>query len=253
MCQPSTSWMVSSTTLSVLGRRRIYGFEVLVLAAGAIASALAPTLGWLLLFRFILGLGIGGDYPVSATIMSEYAGKRTRGLVAGVAMQAAGLIVGPVLALVFLSTSMSHELTWRLLLGLGAVPGRAVFLLRRQIQETPRYQAAHPEAPVVHGGQDQRRASTCRSSTLSLRPRQLDEGRARPAAVAGSPTGRRAARLRPSFARLRGAWSVLGEDRALDDERTGLRSGSRPTTWELHKHVGDPPRHAVCTKLIQAV
>jgi MFS transporter, PHS family, inorganic phosphate transporter len=85
--------LVFGRVADVLGRRRIYGFEVLVLAAGAIASALSPSLGWLILFRFILGLGIGGDYPVSATIMSEYAGKRSRGLLVSMvfAMQAAGL------------------------------------------------------------------------------------------------------------------------------------------------------------------
>src|ERR1700751_5303655 len=61
----------------MLGRKRIYGVEVLVLAAGAIASAFSPNIFWLILFRIILGLGIGGDYPVSATIMSEYAGKKS--------------------------------------------------------------------------------------------------------------------------------------------------------------------------------
>jgi MFS family permease len=54
----------------LLGRKRIYGVEVLVLAAGAVASALSPNIIWLILFRIILGLGIGGDYPVSAAIMS---------------------------------------------------------------------------------------------------------------------------------------------------------------------------------------
>jgi len=51
-----------------LGRRKIYGFEVLVLAAGALASASAPGIWWLIGFRAILGFGIGGDYPVSATL-----------------------------------------------------------------------------------------------------------------------------------------------------------------------------------------
>lgn len=64
----------------VFGRKYIYGFEVLVLGAGAIASAFSPNIWWLVAFRFILGLGIGGDYPVSATIASEFAGKKTRGL-----------------------------------------------------------------------------------------------------------------------------------------------------------------------------
>jgi hypothetical protein len=80
----------------LLGRKRIYGVEVLVLAAGAVASALSPNMACLIVFRIILGLGIGGDYPVSATIMSEYAGKRTRGMLVSLvfAMQAAGLIFG---------------------------------------------------------------------------------------------------------------------------------------------------------------
>jgi len=52
----------------MLGRKRIYGYEVLVLAVGAVASAFSPNIWWLILFRIILGLGIGGDYPVSATI-----------------------------------------------------------------------------------------------------------------------------------------------------------------------------------------
>src|SRR5215469_5331456 len=97
----------------MLGRKRIYGYEVLVLAAGAIASAFSPNVWWLIALRFILGLGIGGDYPVSSTIMSEYAGKKTRGLLISMvfAMQAAGLIVGPALAAILLATGMSHDLT----------------------------------------------------------------------------------------------------------------------------------------------
>src|SRR6201986_3395238 len=89
----------------MLGRKRIYGVEVLILAAGAIASAFSPNIWWLIALRFILGIGIGGDYPVSATIMSEYAGKAHRGMMVTLvfAMQAAGLIVGPLLAAALLS------------------------------------------------------------------------------------------------------------------------------------------------------
>jgi MFS transporter, PHS family, inorganic phosphate transporter len=62
-----------------LGGRKIYGYEVLVLAVGAIATAFAPNIWWLIALRGVLGFGIGGDYPVSATIMSEYASRRNRG------------------------------------------------------------------------------------------------------------------------------------------------------------------------------
>jgi len=127
----------------LLGRKRIYGYEVLVLAIGAIASAFAPSFWWLVLFRFILGIGIGGDYPVSATIMSEYSGTKVRGLLVSLvfSMQGIGLICGPLVAIALLASGMSHELAWRIMLGLGAIPALSVFYLRRQIHETPRFSA----------------------------------------------------------------------------------------------------------------
>jgi MFS transporter, PHS family, inorganic phosphate transporter len=124
-----------------VGRRAIYGHTLIVLAIGAVASALAPNILLLLIFRFILGLGIGGDYPLSATLMSEYANRRDRGkLITMVfSMQGLGLIVGPLVAIILLASGINHDLTWRIMLGLGAVPALATFYLRRQIAETPRF------------------------------------------------------------------------------------------------------------------
>ena len=151
------SWLNSATLLAsavgaivfgrvadILGRKKIYGYEVLILALGAIASAFAPNYTFLLVCRIVLGVGIGGDYPVSATIMSEYSSKSTRGRMVGLvfAMQGAGLVVGPLVASILLGSGVSNNLTWRLLLGFGAIPGLAVFYLRRQIHETPRFAMA---------------------------------------------------------------------------------------------------------------
>lgn len=124
-----------------VGRRSIYGFTLIVLALGAIASALAPSIIWLVIFRFILGLGIGGDYPLSATLMSEYANRRDRGkLITMVfSMQGLGLMLGPLVAIMLLLSSINHDLAWRIMLALGAVPALATFYLRRQIAETPRF------------------------------------------------------------------------------------------------------------------
>ena len=96
---------------------------------------------WLLIFRFILGLGIGGDYPLSATLMSEYANRRDRGkLITMVfSMQGLGLIVGPLVAIILLLSGLNHDIIWRIMLALGAVPALATFYLRRQIAETPRF------------------------------------------------------------------------------------------------------------------
>jgi MFS family permease len=125
----------------MVGRKRIYGVEVLVLAAGAIGCAFAPNIWWLIGLRFILGVGIGGDYPVSAIIMSEYAGKASRGMMVSMVfgMQAAGLILGPLFAAALLTTHLPQTIIWRILLAFGAVPALAVYWSRRHLKETPRF------------------------------------------------------------------------------------------------------------------
>jgi PHS family inorganic phosphate transporter-like MFS transporter len=167
--------LLSSTTLAasafgavifgriadIFGRKKLYGIEVLILAVGAIATAFAPSIGWLIAFRVVLGIGIGGDYPVSSTIMSEYSGKRSRGQLVSLvfAMQAAGLVVGPLIAVVLLASGLSHDMTWRILLGLGAIPGLAVFHLRRRIHETPRF-------ALAGGATDEAAAAVARATGL---------------------------------------------------------------------------------------
>jgi hypothetical protein len=131
-----------------LGRRKVYGYEVLVLAAGAIASACSPGIWWLIAFRGVLGFGIGGDYPVSAIIMSECASRHDRGRMVALvfSMQGAGLILGPLVTIALLKAGISHDMAWRVMLAAGAIPALAVFWLRRRMRETPRFLLAQQEA-----------------------------------------------------------------------------------------------------------
>jgi PHS family inorganic phosphate transporter-like MFS transporter len=125
------------------GRKAVYGLEAAVMAVAALATAFSPNLVWLLVWRFVLGIGIGGDYPVSAVLMSEYANRGQRGRLVSMvfSMQALGLIAGPIVALIILKSGVPHDLAWRLMLGLGAVPALAVIYLRRTLPESPRYAA----------------------------------------------------------------------------------------------------------------
>jgi MFS transporter, PHS family, inorganic phosphate transporter len=181
------SWLNSSTLLAsafgaivfgrvadMLGRKRIYGFEVLILAIGALASAFAPNYTFLLVCRVVLGIGIGGDYPVSATIMSEYSGKRDRGKMVGLvfAMQGAGLIFGPLFASALLGSGLSSDYVWRILLAFGAVPGMAVFYLRRRIHETPRF-------AMAGGAADEARAAIEQATEANGAPARPAESKAR--------------------------------------------------------------------------
>ncbi len=126
----------------LLGRKTIYGVEMLILVFGAVMSALAWSFAALIIFRLVLGVGIGGDYPMSSTIMSEYSNVKSRGRLVGTvfAMQGFGLLSGVVLALGLLyAFPHSLDLVWRILLGAGAVPAAAVYFWRRRLPETPRY------------------------------------------------------------------------------------------------------------------
>ena len=124
------------------GRKRVYWLVAAIMIVAAVGSALSPSFWVLIAFRFLLGFGVGGDYPVSAVLMSEYANRKDRGKLVGmvVGTQALGLIVGPLVALALLGAGVSDDLAWRILLGLGAVPAAAVIYLRRKMPESPRYQ-----------------------------------------------------------------------------------------------------------------
>jgi MFS transporter, PHS family, inorganic phosphate transporter len=152
-----TSWVAGSTILGAcigafifgriadrLGRKSVYALVAVIMIVGALSSAFANGFWWLAVTRFVLGLGIGGDYPVSAVLMSEYANRKDRGRLVGLvfSMQAVGLIVGPLIGLVLLSSGIGDNLTWRLLLGLGAAPAAAVVYLRAKMPESPRFQAS---------------------------------------------------------------------------------------------------------------
>ena len=126
-----------------IGRTRVYWMSAALMVIAAVGSALAPSLAVLVAFRFLLGFGVGGDYPVSAVLMSEYADHRNRGRMVGLVFsaQAVGLVVGPLIALALLGGGVGPGATWRILLGLGAIPAAAAVWLRRKMPEPPRFQA----------------------------------------------------------------------------------------------------------------
>ncbi len=122
------------------GRKFTYGVEMSILVIFALISAFSVNVTMLIISRFILGIGIGGDYPISATIMSEYSNVKSRGkLVLSVfAMQGFGLLAGAVVGLVSTAYLPLTE-SWRFMLAFGAIPAASVIYLRRKILETPRF------------------------------------------------------------------------------------------------------------------
>ncbi|CAL5208265.1 unnamed protein product [Lathyrus oleraceus] len=151
-----------------LGRKKVYGMTLMLMVGCSLASGLSfgsspkSVMATLCFFRFWLGFGIGGDYPLSATIMSEYANKKTRGafIAAVFAMQGFGIMAGGIFALI-VATAFDHkykvptyeenheaslvlpafDYVWRLILMFGAVPAALTYYWRMKMPETARYTA----------------------------------------------------------------------------------------------------------------
>ncbi|KAI3696018.1 hypothetical protein L1987_79026 [Smallanthus sonchifolius] len=155
-----------------VGRRYVYGVSLVMMVAGSIGcgfslsrltSMVFVSLGF---FRFLLGIGIGGDYPLSATIMSEFANKRTRGaFIAGVfTMQGFGILLSSLVTMIVCSifeacagdlispsklpqsenvspVPPESDLAWRLILMIGAIPASMTYYWRMKMPETARFTA----------------------------------------------------------------------------------------------------------------
>ncbi|KAF2319309.1 hypothetical protein GH714_014535 [Hevea brasiliensis] len=150
-----------------LGRKKVYGITLVTMVGCALASGFSfgctakGVVATLCFFRFWLGFGIGGDYPLSAVIMSEYANQKTRGafIAAVFAMQGMGILfagaVSTILSKIFmvafkapkfnenhiLSTQPEADFAWRIVLMLGAIPAALTFYWRMKMPETARYTA----------------------------------------------------------------------------------------------------------------
>jgi MFS family permease len=153
----------------MIGRTRVYWICAAMMVLAALGSAFSLNLAMLVAFRFLLGFGVGGDYPVSAVLMSEYSHHSNRGRMIGLVFsaQAVGLIIGPLAALALLGGGASSGLTWRLLLGLGAIPAAVAVWLRRTMPEPPRYQVQPSRQPGARPGARELLASRTLLVTLA--------------------------------------------------------------------------------------
>ncbi|KAH7928254.1 phosphate permease [Leucogyrophana mollusca] len=143
----------------ILGRKRMYGVELIIMIIATFGQALAgqapavSIIGVIVVWRFIMGVGIGGDYPLSAIISSEFAAKSSRGRLMTAVFAAQGwgqfaaAIVGVIVVAAYkdailkapFPAAVPVDYTWRLLIGLGCVPGVIALYFRLTIPETPRF------------------------------------------------------------------------------------------------------------------
>lgn len=137
------------------GRKKVYGIELSIMIAATAGTALAANsfsmsmFAGIIFWRIILGIGVGGDYPLSAVITSEFAMKSRRGAMMALvfAMQGFGILTAGLVTMITLKvfeSSIKQEVryldyVWRIVVGIGMIPATAVLYFRLTIPESPRY------------------------------------------------------------------------------------------------------------------
>ncbi|OJT14903.1 hypothetical protein TRAPUB_8526 [Trametes pubescens] len=141
------------------GRKAVYGKELMLIIFATIGSLCDPTgvlspsgaLIWLGVWRIILGIGIGGDYPMSASVATDRANLKRRGtLLAYIfANQGWGSFVGS-LATIIVLLCYKHTMevdgktskvdgVWRILVALSLIPAFGTLYQRLTLPESTRY------------------------------------------------------------------------------------------------------------------
>jgi MFS family permease len=128
------------------GRKRLFLVTLCLYMLACVGTAFAFEPWWFFVFRFLTGLGIGGEYSAINTAIDELIPARNRGRV-DIAINGSfwvGAAIGGLAALLFLDTSLfAPDVGWRLAFGVGAVLAFGILLVRRHVPESPRWLFIH--------------------------------------------------------------------------------------------------------------
>ncbi|HST49478.1 MFS transporter [Jatrophihabitans sp.] len=138
-----------------VGRRKIFLLTLAIYLIGSGLAGLSWNLGVLAVFRFVAGVGIGGEYSAINSAIDELIPSHYRGRV-DIAINGTywgGAAIGAAANLYLLSDSFpSQSWGWRIGFFIGPVLGLLIIGLRRHIPESPRWQ-------MTHGYQDEANAT----------------------------------------------------------------------------------------------
>jgi MFS family permease len=129
------------------GRKKLFILTLGVYLFGTAMTAFAFDAWWFFLFRFVTGMGIGGEYAAINSAIDELIPARHRGRVDIVINGTfwLGAAAGALLTVPLL-TQLPTAWGWRVAFGLGAVLGVVILLVRRHVPESPRWLFIHGRA-----------------------------------------------------------------------------------------------------------
>ncbi|MEX3625246.1 MFS transporter [Viridibacillus arvi] len=121
------------------GRVKVFTYTVLLFAMGTALTGLATNIEQVYIYRFIAGLGAGGEYGIGMALVAEAWPKNKQGRASSYVSVGAqyGVILAALLSAIILPT-----LGWRALFFVGVVPVIFAVIVRKNLDESPEWLAA---------------------------------------------------------------------------------------------------------------
>ncbi len=128
--------VLAGTVADKIGRKNVFAATVILYSVSTGLCAVAWSYESLLFFRFLVGFGLGGELPVAATLMSEYAPSHLRGrfIVLLESFWGIGWLVAACISYLLIP-----KFGWQIAFWIGALPAVYVFLIRLHMPESVRY------------------------------------------------------------------------------------------------------------------
>jgi SHS family lactate transporter-like MFS transporter len=130
------------------GRRPILIIDVGLYSVLALASAFSPNLITLLVLRTLFGFAMGGEWGIGSSLALESIPAKSRGVISGILQQ--GYPMGFFLAAI--ANLFVPQIGWRGLLALGAIPALLILYIRRNVPESPAWEASRGQAGTPRPG-----------------------------------------------------------------------------------------------------
>ena len=128
--------VAAGTLADRVGRKTVFSVTIVLYSLATGLCAVAPNYELLVLFRFLVGLGLGGELPVAATLVTEYVPGRARGrfMVLLESFWAVGWLLAALIAYFIIPVT-----GWRTAFLIGALPALYTMVIRMHLPESVRY------------------------------------------------------------------------------------------------------------------
>ncbi|WP_342513798.1 MFS transporter [Sporosarcina sp. FSL K6-1522] len=121
-----------------VGRQKIFVLSFILITAASILQFFADSPTELVLYRILIGIGLGGDYSVGHTMLAEFSPRKHRGVLLGSfsVIWTFGYVAANLIGIMALDSSPD---AWRWMLASSAIPAVIILLLRMGTPESPRW------------------------------------------------------------------------------------------------------------------